>query len=227
MSSTKVVPNYVGVKFVLWGRKYQQFATAQVRIDGSSGYVLIDEVGVVVTEQRNDVPGMFGDGKFIGLKAISEDGRVFSRNWESYPDDAKTGATSHWYLEEKPEEAPRAYLGYVDAVQASSVFYRSIGGQTYDSGGLYAIPTGSKVCPRHGDTFLKEQECESCRVDSLFHREDEVVYASCPFCEATRDVSERETYRRDLHIKWDHPQQYLSLTSKGTNPADWKSIAQT
>lgn len=220
----KTFPDMVGTTFLLWCREWRSVATMSSRVGTSDGWVVLEEVLVTVTEQRNDVPGMFGDGTFMGLKAVAEDGREFTRNWESFPDDAKTGATLTWYHINAPDDAP--FMDFVDAIQASSVFYRAIGGQYYDEAGEFKVPTGAEVCKLHGDTHLPGQTCSSCDTDSILKEHGkEVVYIDCPFCDAQRRDGDYDKNLRGIHIRWDHPQEYLRWTAEGRDPNDWSTPA--
>lgn len=211
----------VGTRFLLWRREWRQIATTSSRVGTDSGWIVLEEVPIIVIEQRNDVPGMFGNGTFLGLKARADDGREFTRNWDSYPDDAMTGATSRWYHINRDDGAP--FEDFVDAIQASSIFYRAIGGQYYDEQGEFKVPTGAEICMLHGDTFLVGATCSECSFDAhLRNRDIEVTYIKCPFCDAKRRAGENDKALRGLHIRWDHPQEFLRLTNAELDPNDWE-----
>lgn len=223
-TTKQAAPSKVGTRFLLWRREWRHVATTSSRVGNGDGWVVLEEIPVTVIDQRTDVPGMFGrDKKYLGLKARADDGREFTRNWDSYPDDAMTGATLSWYHINAKEEAPGH--GYVDAIQASSIFYRAIGGQYYDEEGNFKVPTGAQVCPRHGDTFLPGDTCDSCDFDeSLKGGPGEVSYVDCPFCEMQRRAGDRDKDLRGLHIRWDHPEVYLRWTAIGHDPSDWSNL---
>lgn len=213
----------IGTEFMLWTREWRQVATTASRVDTASGWVVLEEIPVSVIEQRNDVPGMFGNGVFMGLKAQSQDGREFTRNWTTYPDDAMTGATLHWYHVNASDDMP--HQDVVDAIQASSVFYRAIGGQYYDEAGEFKVPTGADICLLHGDTFLTGQLCSSCHFEELLIRHHgQITYINCPFCDAQRRAGDLDRDLRGMHIRWDHPKQYLAWTNMGHNPDDWVNL---
>lgn len=228
MSDTKekTFPDMVGVAFLLWRREWRSIATTSSRVGTADGWVILEEIPVTVVEQRNDVPGMFGrDAEYMGLKARAEDGREFTRNWESYPDDAKTGATHRWYHVNPEEGAPFADI--VDAILASSIFSRAVGGQCYDEQGEFKVPSGAEICPLHGDTFLAGQQCSSCHFDELLigsKGEVKVSYIDCPFCSSQRPAGDHDKDLRGLHIRWDHPDQYLAWSNIGHDPNDWENI---
>lgn len=216
----KTSPDLVGTIFLLWRREWRNIATMSSRVDTSDGWVVLEEVLVTVIEQRNDVPGMFGGGTYMGLKAVAEDGREFTRNWESYPDDVRTGATLRWHHINAPGDDP--FMGFVDAIEATSVFHRAIGGQYYDEAGKFKVPTGAEVCKLHGDTHLPGQQCDSCRLDELLiGSKGEVSYIDCPFCYAKRRGGDHDKYLRGLHIRWDHPAEFLRWTAAGRDPNNW------
>lgn len=220
----KTFPDMIGVAFLLWRREWRSVATTSSRVGTADGWVVLEEIPVTVVEQRNDVPGMFRpDSKYMGLKARAEDGREFTRNWESYPDDAMTGATHRWYHVNAEEGAPFADI--VDAILATSIFSRAVGGQCYDEQGAFKVPTGAEICPLHGDTFLTGQQCSDCHFDELLvGSKGKVAYIACPFCDAQRRAGDYDKDLRGLHIHWDHPEQYLDWLNQGHDPNDWDNI---
>lgn len=225
MSNTKqkTFPDMIGTEFLLWRREWRSVATTASRVGRADGWVVLEEVPVVVIEQRNDVPGMFGRSVFTGLKAHSKDGREFTRNWDVYPDDAMTGATLYWRHANAVRSAPHTDM--VDAIQASSVFYRAIGGQYYDEAGEFKVPTGADICLLHGDTFLTGQQCSDCHFEErLVRNHGQITYIDCPFCNAQRRAGELGKDLRSMHIRWDHPKQYLAWTNMGHDPSDWDNI---
>ena len=211
--------SFVGRKFVLWGRHVVNDTAALAKVGDAVGYVVVEEFVVEVVEQRNDVPGMFGDGVYTGFRARAEDGRMFTRNWDVYPDGAVIGGDLNWESEvEQPSDADE--VRYVDAVKASSIEIRAIGGHTFREDGSFAVPTGCKVCNLHGDTYMVGEECNSCRIDR--RRPGQTIsYVGCPHCTAERSARERDKALRELHVAWDHPEVYHRLKLAGLDPTDW------
>ena len=59
-----------------------------------SAYVVLEAYPVEIIETRQ-VKGMWGGGEYEGWKAVTKDGKVFTCNWESFPDDSIT-PTFYW-----------------------------------------------------------------------------------------------------------------------------------
>lgn len=156
----------LGWRFILWKTYYKQDAyTDQLGI-AHSGYEVTDEIPVVIIEERFDVPSMFGpEINNHGWKARAENGgRIFSCNWEQYPDDSMT-PTYYWDCKAEGAE----FWQPEDAVQAFNM--KHIPHVRPD--GTRAVPAGVEHCEEHDEVWYKresgniERGCVKCRIKEM------------------------------------------------------------
>ena len=81
----------LGRKLTLLRTKFSMSAYQDQMGIRHSGYIVLEAYPVEIIETRQ-VKGMWGGGEYEGWKAITEDGKVFTCNWESFPDDSITPA---------------------------------------------------------------------------------------------------------------------------------------
>jgi hypothetical protein len=76
----------IGTKLVLWKESYVENAYKDILGISHPAHVVDKEFVVTITEIKK-VPLMFGKGTGEGWKAITTDGKVFTCNWNVFPDD--------------------------------------------------------------------------------------------------------------------------------------------
>ena len=95
---------------------------------------------------------MFGTEMYQGLRASTEDGKIFTRNWNSFPDDSMT-PTHYW---DALEDENGVWMP-VDAIQALNTGYVYV-----DKTGNQEIPIGVSVCDKHKYTVFYDTTCWKC-----------------------------------------------------------------
>jgi hypothetical protein len=78
-----------------------------------------DVVDVTITETKS-VPGNYTGTPCTGKKAMSEDGRVFTQHWESFPED-DWNPSRYWFDEQTQH--------YEDAAQCRYALYINKAGE--------------------------------------------------------------------------------------------------
>jgi len=139
----------IGKKFILWREEYSLNAYKDQFDKSHKGYIVLDEFVVTVIETK-DVRGMFGTEMYQGLKASTEDGKNFTRNWHSFPDDAMT-PNYYWNV----IEDENGIWQPVDAIQALNTGYIHV-----DKKGDQKIPFGVFVCDKHNVFY--DTTCWKC-----------------------------------------------------------------
>lgn len=145
----------IGRKVVLWDEQYRKNAYIDQLGISHNAFVVLREFVVRIIEER-EVKNVWGSGMSTGWKAITEDGRVFTCNWNSFPDDSMTPT---YYWDAINED------GYiwnpVDAVQACSIMPH------VDEKGNRAIPIGSTTCQKHNILHLDNEQCWKCDYEKM------------------------------------------------------------
>jgi hypothetical protein len=141
----------IGKSFVLWKEEFSLTAyTDQLGI-AHHGYVVMEEFEVTITEER-DVKGMWGAEIFKGWKGIDKNGKIFTCNWYSFPDDSMT-PTYYWDV---INDGSGPWVP-VDAIQASAHC------AYVDKNGNKKIPIGSSICENHKTIYM--DKCWKCEVN--------------------------------------------------------------
>lgn len=100
-------------KVVLWDTRYEENAYKDQFGFSHPGYIVDNEFIVTIVDEQY-VGGMFGDGIYEGWKAVTNDGMVFTCNWNIFPNDSAT-PTYYWDARRDGEHIWKP----VDAHQAS------------------------------------------------------------------------------------------------------------
>jgi hypothetical protein len=145
----------IGETFVLWKEEFSNKAYRDQMGIWQSGYVVRKEYVVTIIETKK-VRGMWGSDEYDGWKAISEEGFVFTCNWDVFPDDSPTPS----YYWDGVDDGIGGYWRPVDAIQASQMFPH------VDALGNKVIPAGAKICEKHGVLFLDEC-CWHCEYENI------------------------------------------------------------
>lgn len=158
------MPHHVGTTIVLWYLEYRTKDAYRDQIGRAhGGYLTYEEIPVRIIEVRTDVPGMFFAGKHEGYRAIAEDGRTFSLNWTSYPDDVLSTPT-RWNPEFPFENTLKEF---VDA----AFFYNHCrqGYPCVTKEGTRAIPKSGtvEICRQHDFAHRVDEECWECHLASI------------------------------------------------------------
>lgn len=140
----------IGQKFVLWREDFSREAYIDQMGIAHSGYIVTEEFEVIITEVR-PVKNMWGDGMSTGWKGETKDGKVFTCNWHSFPDDSMT-PTYYWDCIKDESGLWRP----VDAEQAVNDHYVHV-----DPEGNQKLPVGSTVCEKHKVVYL--DQCWKCQ----------------------------------------------------------------
>ena len=135
----------IGDKYVLWEIEYKSKAYQDQFKRFHPGYVIKNEYEVTVVEERQ-VKGMWGGEEFSGVKAVTSNGKEFTRNWNSFPDDSMT-PTLYWDS-----------LDICDAIQLINLYNACV-----DENGNPKYPKESHFCPEHNNWYLRK-ECWICEL---------------------------------------------------------------
>jgi len=140
----------IGTQFVLWKEEYSNAAYKDQLGKDHDGYIVLEEFVVTVTEVKT-VPGTWSREPYEGWKAVTEDGKEFTCNFTSFPDDSMT-PTYFWdtVVDEdvwQPVNAEQAFEFYIHV----------------DKEGNRKIPIGHSVCAKHNIAFTKT--CWRCDWD--------------------------------------------------------------
>jgi len=128
----------IGKKYILWREEYSLGAYKDQFDIAHHGYVVLDEFFVEVIETK-DVKGMWGSDVYQGLKTITENGKIFTLNWNSFPDDSMT-PTYYW----DTIEDENGIWQPVNAIQALNHGLVHV-----DKSGNRKIPEGVSFCDKH------------------------------------------------------------------------------
>ena len=79
----------IGEKYILWRTEFSLDAYKDQFNKSHNGYVVLGEFVTKVIEVK-EVKGMWGSDIFQGVKTSTEDGKIFTRNWNYFPDDSMT-----------------------------------------------------------------------------------------------------------------------------------------
>jgi hypothetical protein len=140
----------IGTKIVLWQEDFSSNAYIDQLGISHSGYVVTKEFVVVITEER-DVKGTWAGGTHKGWKGVDENGKIFTCNWNHFPDDAIT-PTYYWDIIDDEDGAWQP----VDAIQAYSH------GAHVNKNGNRKRPKGSMICKNHNVLYIEKcWKCES------------------------------------------------------------------
>jgi len=122
------------------------------------GYLVESEFQVTVTEEK-EVPAMWGQDTYTGIKAVTADGKEFTRNWNYFPDDSMTPCYYWDALEDElgvwqPEDAVQAYnMGFVHV----------------DNYGNRKIPAGFEICRKHDKVVEDGVGCWNCFMENRYN----------------------------------------------------------
>ena len=147
-----------GDKFILWREKYSLNAYRDQFDKSHKGYIVLEEFIVTVIETKN-VKGMWRSDTYQGLKATTEDGKPFTCNWNSFPDDSMT-PTYYWDVLEDENDIWQP----VDAIQALNHGYIHV-----DKTGNQKIPFGVSVCNKH--KVFYDITCWKCHYEKRYKKE--------------------------------------------------------
>jgi len=139
----------VGTKVILWQEDYSSNAYSDQFGIQHSGDVVTKEFTVTITEER-DVKGTWAGETHKGWKGIDENGKIFTCNWNHFPDDSMT-PSYYWDIIEDEDGVWQP----VDAIQAYSH------GIHVDENGNIKRPDGSRLCVKHNVLHLGD-ECWKC-----------------------------------------------------------------
>ena len=148
----------IGRKFVLWREDYRRDTYKDQFGRSHRGYVILKEAIVTVIEEKQ-ISYMWSRGNGIGLRAVTEDGVEYTRNWHSYPDDSMT-PTYYWDVVEQETDV---LWEPVDAYQAYNLKV-SVYVKEDDT---KAIPSGAQICDTHDRAFQEGNKCVNCYFESL------------------------------------------------------------
>jgi hypothetical protein len=141
----------IGEKVILWKEQYSGKAyTDQLGIT-HDGYIVPEEYIVTIVEEK-PVRAMWGQETYMGYRALTDDGKEFTLNWSSFPDDSMT-PTYYWNGTYNNSEEPWMP---VDALQASNSHIPHV-----DEHGNKKIPVGAKQCEKHNEVYL--DQCWKCQ----------------------------------------------------------------
>ena len=135
------MPTKVGKKYVLWLTERSSSAYKDQFGFVHAAFVVIKQVVVTVSEVKS-IHGSCSGGIFEALKAISEDGRIFTCNWDFYPDDSSSPEFNWWDGENN----------FIDACQA----YNSKLTPYVTEDGRAAIPIGRTRCIKHHFAYMPD-----------------------------------------------------------------------
>ena len=140
-------------KYILWRTEFSLDAYRDQFNKLHKGYVVLDEFFTKVIEIRFDVKGMWSSDVFQGLKASTEDGKIFTLNWNIFPDDSMT-PTYYWdtIKDENGIWQP------VDAIQALNHGLIHV-----DKSGNRKIPKGVSFCNKH--KIFYDTACWRCNYE--------------------------------------------------------------
>lgn len=142
----------IGTKIVLWKEEFSLSAYVDQMGVAQKGYIVTEEYPVTIIETKK-VKGMWGNSEYDGWKAITEDGRVFTCNWDSFPDDSMT-PTYYWDV---VKENNGELWQPVDAIQSVRYF------PCVDVNGNRKMPVNSKTCEKHNEVYLLSENCWKCQ----------------------------------------------------------------
>jgi hypothetical protein len=106
-------------------------------------------VEVTISEIRQDVPGMFGNGTHTGYKATDKKGNVYSLNWNSFPDDSMT-PNWMWFDSVKAWFDPT--VAYYTTTYPSSLVYKLVS----------KYPKSLGYCEGHNELYHAKDGCWKC-----------------------------------------------------------------
>lgn len=132
----------LGKKLVLWTVENKPMAYADQFGQKHTAMVVTEEIPVTITEIKM-IPGNYSGKLYEGLKATSEDGRVFTCNWgEKFPEESMSPTVYWWDGRSHP----------VDACQ----FFNLSPYPCITEDGRLAIPIGATHCKEHNFVFLPD-----------------------------------------------------------------------
>ena len=146
----------IGKTIVLWKEEFSNRAYQDQMGIWQGGYVVKNEYVVTIIETQK-VRGMWGNSEYDGWKAITNDGQVFTCNWNNFPDDS-IAPTYYWDVVNSNGELWMP----VDAIQAARVYPH------VDENGDKKFPIGSSECRKHNVLFLNK--CWYCEHDEITGR---------------------------------------------------------
>jgi len=139
----------IGEKYILWRTEFSLDAYKDQFNKSHNGYVVLGEFVTKVIEVK-EVKGMWGSDIFQGVKTSTEDGKIFTRNWNYFPDDSMT-PTYYW-------DAIKDKNGVwqpVDAIQALNHGLIHV-----DKNENRKVPIGVSLCDRHN--IFYDTACWRC-----------------------------------------------------------------
>ena len=140
----------VGEKLVLWRTEFSLSAYKDQFGIPHKGYVVLEEHEVTIVEER-EVPCMWDRNETdYGYRATNSNGKEFTCNWESFPDDSTT-PMYYWNIEQKNEN----WFQWVDAIQACNYFLH------VDKDGSRKYPINSTLCNKHNIAYF--DYCWKCK----------------------------------------------------------------
>lgn len=151
----------IGRRFVLWKEDFRLDAYKDQFGKPQTGYIVAREIPVIVTEEKA-VPCMWSNNQQIGQKAIGPNGKDYTCNWTSYPDDSMT-PTYYW---DTVKDTDGGLWMPVDAIQA---FNLKIGPHVREDGSR-AIPIGAEICNEHNRAYL-----DACAFCSLYATRERAI----------------------------------------------------
>lgn len=88
----------IGQKFILVDGMYEENAYKDQFGIYHRGFVVYRHFIVTITEVKPTKGNYSGEEKYTAWKAVTEDGRVFTNCWDTYPEDSYRGQDSFWDL---------------------------------------------------------------------------------------------------------------------------------
>lgn len=148
----------VGQKVCLWNYKYDEFSNS-VRVTR--------EVLVTITEAKTGVLGQFSEKPVNSqsLRGVAEDGRLFEKHWDSWPESQTHGFDETWSYHEDADGQfwiPTEAIYLYDSV--SRARKENPGLMLLDMDGRFVVPKGDKIvyCRKHDRYSYENEKREAC-----------------------------------------------------------------
>ncbi len=150
-------PSKVGSRVVLWKYDYSDEAYIDHFGRKHDGWVVFEEIVVTIEEERT-VPGERGISEYTqGYRAVAEDGREFTHDWEH------GGDGDHWRISSGDDD-----YTYADVCRIYRPKHRIFATPE----GQPAKPANALVCEEHGSAFMPGSEgtgvgCHECYLNIM------------------------------------------------------------
>lgn len=145
---------------------------------GSTEVRVVKEVMVTITETKTGVPGEFSGhpAPFESLRGLGNDGKVYEKHWDFWPESQACDFTTQWTIREDgegegleifwaPAEATHVYNELASRRKGTPEF------TLIDKDGASILPKGDfDYCLEHDSYWSRRIECFWCHVENISKR---------------------------------------------------------